>query len=111
MTELLEGAWIYIKELGAQHNVNPILFGVLYIGSIPPYLGSMAWIVRNYKRDISIALPVISTLFFFILPALYIAVFGRDVAWWVYIIIVFLLIFGGYTAVKSIRIRLSQESD
>lgn len=44
MTELLEGVWIYISELGIEHNVDPIIFGILYVGSIPPYLASMAWI-------------------------------------------------------------------
>jgi len=64
MTELLESTWIYIKDLGAEHNVNPILFGLLYVASIPPYLGSMGWIVRNYRKHKPLALPIISTLFF-----------------------------------------------
>lgn len=108
MIEILEGAWIYIKNLGAAHNVNPVLFGILYLGSIPPYLGSMGWIVRNYRKGISVALPIISTLFFFILPSLYIAIFGKDVAWWVYLIILILLVYGGFTAVNKVRSRISE---
>jgi len=108
MSELIESSWIYIKELGEAHNVNPILFGVLYIGSIPPYVASMGWIVRNYRKNRPVALPILSTLFFFILPSMYIAVFGVDVAWWVYAIIAFLLIYGGFTAVSKVRKRISE---
>jgi O-antigen/teichoic acid export membrane protein len=111
MTELLESTWIYIKDLGAEHNVNPILFGLLYVASIPPYLGSMGWIVRNYRKHKPLALPIISTLFFFILPASYIAIFGKDVAWWVYAIIAFLLIYGGSTALKTVKKRISQVAE
>lgn len=108
MIEFLESTCIYIKDLGAEHNVNPILFGILYVASIPPYIGSMGWIVRNYRKKSSLALPIISTLFFFILPASYIAIFGKDVAWWVYAIIAFLLIYGGYTALQTVKKRISQ---
>ena len=111
MIEFFESSWIYIKDLGAEHNVNPILFGILYFASIPPYVGSMGWIVRNYKKQRPLAIPIISTLFFFILPASYIAVFGKNVAWWVYTIIAFLLIYGGYTAVQTVKKRISQTAE
>ncbi|MGB0347509.1 MAG: hypothetical protein ACPGGA_08490 [Balneolaceae bacterium] len=111
MTELLEGVWIYISELGIEHNVDPIIFGILYVGSIPPYLASMAWIARNYRNQRPIALPVISTLFFFILPASYIAVFGKNVAWWVYLIIAFLLIYGGFSAIQTVKKRITQTAE
>ncbi len=106
--EYLEQFWERIILLGSEHNVNPILFAILYVASIPPYMGSMVWAVRNHRKGKSINLPVISTLFFFILPALYVAIFGRNVAWWVYGIIAFLIVYGTYTVRKKIKAKLEE---
>lgn len=111
MIDWFESIWMYVNELGNAHNVNPIVFGILYIGSIPPYLWSMAWIVSSFRRNKSMAVPIISTLFFFILPAMYIAIFGTNVAWWVYLIIVVLLFYGGFTAVKTVQSKIKTASD
>ncbi len=105
MVEFFDGLWQKITEMGVEHNVDPILFAILYFGSIPPYMGSMFWAVQNHRKNRSVSLPVISTLFFFILPALYVAIFGRNVAWWVYLIIAFLIIYGTY----SVRVKLKEK--
>lgn len=106
--EFLSDLWQGITELGAEHNVDPVLFAILYFGSIPPYMGSMFWAVKNHKRGSGVALPVISTLFFFILPALYVAVFGKDVAWWVYAIIAFMVIYGSYSVIVKLKARFEE---
>lgn len=93
--------------MGREHNVNPLIFAVLYVLSIPPYLGSAAWLVRNIRQKKPISLSVVSTLVFFLLPSLYIVVFGRNVPWWIYAIIGFLVIYGGIQAVKNIRKKVS----
>ncbi|GAB5408637.1 MAG: hypothetical protein BalsKO_10020 [Balneolaceae bacterium] len=106
--ELLQNLWIKINEIGAEHNVNPVLFAILYFGTIPPYMGSMVWAVKNHRSKKGIALPVISTLFFFILPTLYVAIFGKDVAWWVYAIIVFMVFYGSYSVFKKLKSKLEE---
>tara|TARA_R110000868_G_scaffold268738_1_gene527944 strand:+ start:328 stop:654 length:327 start_codon:yes stop_codon:yes gene_type:complete len=106
MIEFFESIWISITELGLKHNVDPVIFAVLYIASIPPYLGSLAIAIRNYRKGKSIMLPILSTAFFFILPALYVAVFGRDVAWWVYLIIALMVGYGGYNIFVKFRTRI-----
>ncbi|MEQ9310296.1 MAG: hypothetical protein RLN90_12650 [Balneolaceae bacterium] len=108
MMEFLESFWIKINEMGVEHNVNPILFAILYIGSIPPYMGSMVWAVKNHRRKKGVVLPIISTLFFFILPALYVAIFGRNVAWWVYTIIAFMVVYGSYSVFKKLKSKLEE---
>lgn len=108
--EFLQNLWQSITELGVKHNVDPILFAILYFESIPPYMGSMVWAVRNHRRKKGITVPIISTLFFFILPALYVAIFGRDVAWWVYAIIAFMVIYGSYSVVVKLKARFEESA-
>lgn len=106
MLEWLMELWGSINELGAEHNVDPVLFAILYFGTIPPYMGSMVWAVKNHKKGKGVALPVISTLFFFISPALYVAVFGKGVAWWVYLIIAIIVVYGSWSVMKRLRSRI-----
>lgn len=106
--ELLQSLWINITEMGVEHNVNPILFAILYFGSIPPYMGSMVWAVRNHKKQKGVALPILSTMFFFILPALYVVIYGKNVAWWVYAIIAFMVIYGSYSVLTKLKKDLEE---
>lgn len=106
MIEFFESIWVSITELGSKHNVDPVLFAILYIGTIPPYLGSLAIAIRNHRKGKSIVLPILSTVFFFIFPAVYVAVFGKDVAWWIYLIIAFMVGYGGYNIFLKFRSRV-----
>ena len=110
MMELIESVWNYIKQTGAEHNVDPVIFAVLYIVTIPTYMGSMVWAVRNHRKGKSVVIPVISTLLNFILPAIYIIIFGKDVAWWVYAIIAFIVLYGGFSVIKKLKERLQEPS-
>lgn len=108
MIEFLNNSWSSILELGLKHNVNPLLFAFLYVSSIPPYLGSMVWIARNYKAEKSLTIPIISTLFFFILPALYVLIFGRNVAWWVYLILLIMIGYGSFSAYQKVKENIAK---
>ena len=102
MLSLFHEFWIEVQLLGLRHNVDPLVFAVLYVASIPPYILCLGWLINAYRRKKAIALPLVLTLIFFILPASYILMFGRDVAWWVYLVIGIIVIYG----LISIRQRL-----
>lgn len=38
----------WFMSLGQRYNVNPLIFGAIYIGAIPLFTISIAWLVRNY---------------------------------------------------------------
>ena len=107
MVEFVQTFWGSIMELGVEHNVSPVLFAILYVASLPPYMGSMVWAVQNHRTQKAVALPIMSTLFFFILPALYVLIFGKNVAWWVYLIIMLMIGYGSYSVYKKFKIKTS----
>lgn len=94
-------------DKGRAHGVDPRIFVLLYLASIPPYLASMAWLVRRRVRREPILLPVVSTLGFFILPSAYIALFGRQLPLWTYALIGLLLLGGARSARRSVRSRVA----
>jgi hypothetical protein len=94
-------AWF--MGLGEQYGVNPFLFGTIYVGAIPFFTLSVAWLVRNLRRKQSVVLPTLSAGFFFISAYLYLLVAGRNIPLWVYAFIAAMVGFGIYSTVQKIR--------
>jgi len=103
---MLEAAFDWFMGLGDKYNVNPIVFGSIYIGAIPFFMASIAWLVRNVRSGRSPALPVLSAGFFFISAYLYLLVFGRDIPIWVYALIVGLIGYGAWSSFRKIRAKI-----
>ncbi len=98
----------WFLSLGEAYGVNPFIFGGIYIGAIPFFSLSIAWLIKNYRNGKSIALPAMSAMFFFVSAYLYLMIVGHNVPWWVYAIVVFLLIYGAYSTVMKVRRQISQ---
>jgi|GEM_PF-49568 pyruvate/2-oxoglutarate dehydrogenase complex dihydrolipoamide dehydrogenase (E3) component len=107
MAEFLEMAKDWFLSLGEEYGVNPLIFGSIYVGAIPFFTLSLGWLVKNYRKGKNIAIPALSTTFFFISAYLYLIVAGKNVPWWVYGVVVLLVAGGAYSTVKKIRSRVS----
>ncbi len=97
-------SWFF--GLGEQYGVNPVIFGSIYVGAIPLFTVSVAWIVRNKRIGRPLVLPLISTGFWFISAYLYLFVAGENVPWWVYAVVLALLGYSGFASSRSIRAKL-----
>lgn len=108
----MEELFIAIKDwflsLGDQYGVNPIIFGSIYVGAIPFFTVSIAWLVKNVKQKKSIILPALSSAFFFVSAYLYLIIAGRNVPTWVYGVVVFMIIAGAYSTFTKVRGKLNQ---
>ena len=93
----------WFMSLGEEYGVNPIIFGSIYVGAIPFFTLSVAWLVRNLKKKQSIVLPTLLAGFFFISAYLYLLIAGRNIPFWVYIVIAAMIGFGVYSTVVKIR--------
>ncbi len=106
--------WAAIRDwfmgLGQQYHVNPLIFGAIYIGAIPFFTVSIAWLVRNYRRNKSIVLPTLSAGFCFISAYLYLIIAGHNVPWWVYGVVILLIIFGAISTIRKVRRRIKEPS-
>ncbi len=96
--------WFF--SLGENYGVNPLIFGAIYVGAIPFFSFSIGWVIRNYRKGRSIALPALSAMFFFISAYIYLILAGKNVPIWVYGAVVLLIIFGAWSTLKKIRKQL-----
>lgn len=105
-------SWETVQEwffgLGENYGVNPIIFGAIYVGAIPFFSFSVGWLIRNYRKGKSVALPALSAMFFFISAYIYLIFAGKNVPLWVYGIVILLVVFGVWSTIKKVRKQLYQ---
>jgi CHASE2 domain-containing sensor protein len=93
----------WFMSLGAQYGVNPYIFGTLYVGAIPFFLASIAWLIRRRAKGLSITVPALCAGTFFISAYVYLAIAGRNIPAWVWLFIAALLAYGAWSAIRDIR--------
>jgi hypothetical protein len=94
-------------SLGTQYHVNPLIFGLIYVGAIPFFTASIAWLVRNYRRNRSILLPLFSAGFWFVSAYLYLIIAGRNVPGWVYGVVIALIVLGALATISRVRKQIA----
>lgn len=93
----------WFMSLGDKYGVNPIVFGSIYVGAIPFFTLALGWIVRNYRKGKSIALPVLLAGFFFVSAYLYLFIAGHNIPWWVYALLGAMIVYGAYSTFTSTK--------
>ncbi|MFU8812995.1 MAG: hypothetical protein ACNA78_08500 [Balneolaceae bacterium] len=107
--EWLEIVYNWFMGLGEEYGVNPIVFGAIYVGAIPFFTLSIAWLVRNYRKGLSIVLPVLAASFFFISAYLYLMIAGENVPWWIYAAVIAMVVYGGWSTYKKVKGQIKEE--
>jgi len=108
MAEFFEIIKEWFMALGEQYGVNPLIFGSIYVGAIPFFTASVAWLLRNYKKNKSIVLPAISATGCFVSAYIYLIFAGHNVPWWVYAVVILMVLYGAWSTYKSIRKKINK---
>ena len=93
----------WFLSLGEKYNVNPYLFGGIYVGAIPFFFLCLGWVIKNIKNKKAFALPLLLTGFCFISAYLYLIIAGKNIPVWVYVFIGFMVVYGIYSTVVKIK--------
>lgn len=108
--EWIESFSNWFFSLSDNYGVNPFIFGGIYVGAIPFFTLCVAWIVRNYKRGLSIVIPVMSASFFFVSAYLYLMIAGENVPLWVYLVVIAMLLYGAWSTFRKVKSQIKDES-
>jgi hypothetical protein len=102
--------WAEIRNwffgLGERYGVNPLVFGSIYVGAIPFFSLSIAWLVRNVRRRRSPVVPILCASFCFVSAYLYLLFAGKNLPVWVYLFIFGMITFGAWSAFRKVKSRL-----
>lgn len=103
--ELVE-SWFF--GLGAQYGVDPIIFGSIYLGAIPFFMLSLTWLLKNYRKNKSIVIPALSTIACFISSYVYLIMVGKNVPWWVYVIVGLMILYGAWSTYRTVCKKMNK---
>jgi Protein of unknown function, DUF547 len=99
----------WVVDLGKKYNVNPVIFGGIYLGAIPFFTLCVGWLISNLRRKKSVVLPVLAASFFFISAYLYLLILGRNIPAWVYLLIGAMIGVGTYSTFRKVRAQLRRK--
>lgn len=102
MPELIETGRAWFMNMGAKYSVNPIVFGSIYLGAIPFFTASVAWLIRNYRENKSVVLPSLCTVLFFISSYLYLIIEGENIPWWIYTVLAATVSYGAWSVYRKV---------
>ncbi|MEZ5682285.1 MAG: hypothetical protein R3E14_13430 [Erythrobacter sp.] len=96
----------WFLSLGTEYGVNPYIFGAIYVGAIPFFLASIAWLVKRARAGQSTVLPTMLAGFFFVSAYLYLAIAGRNIPLWVWIFLGVLVLYGAWSTIRDTRRKI-----
>lgn len=107
----IEAIHDWILALSENYSVNPYIFASIYVGAIPFFTVSVAWIIRNKRKRKPLVLPILSTGLCLSSAYIYIMIAGENVPWWVYGIIAILLVYGIFTTFQKVTRSTQSRED
>lgn len=97
--------WFY--SLGADYGVNPFVFGAIYVGAIPFFFASIAWLVKRARAGRSTVVPTMCAGFCFVSAYIYLAIAGRNIPLWVWIFLAVLVVYGAWSSIRDTRRKIA----
>ena len=108
---MIETVQEWFLSLGSEYGVNPWIFGAIYVGAIPFFLASIAWLVRRARAGQSTVVPTLLAGFFFVSAYLYLAIAGRNIPVWVWVFLAVLVIYGAFSTIRDTRRKIGQAEE
>ncbi|MEO7716690.1 MAG: hypothetical protein ABIY70_10835 [Capsulimonas sp.] len=105
---MLTHLWAHVHTLSLRYEVDPIVFGVLYIAHHPLFWGTMAWLAARVRLQRPVLPQIVLGVFFWVMPYGYILLFSRNLPVWIYFVVAVVLLVGGRHAFGEIRKTLAR---
>lgn len=102
----MSGWWDGLLAIGRDHGVDPLVFAAIYVGGIPFFLLSVAWLVGRRRAGRSTVVPTLAAGLCFCSAYIYLGVVGRDIPAWVWGLLGVMIAYGAWSAVRNIRRKL-----
>jgi hypothetical protein len=96
----------YYITLGEKYEVDPLLFVGIHVVATPLFAAAVWWVIYNKRKKRSLVIPGIVAAFIFNAANIYLVLWGRNIPWWIYAIVIVTTVISTYFTVTKIRQRL-----
>lgn len=107
---MLESIKEYYILLGNKYHVDPVIFVGIHVVATPLFIAAVAWIVRNSRQQKSILVPALTAAFIFNAANIYLIIFGKNIPFWIYLIIGVTTVISSYFSIKKIKKKIHASS-
>ena len=104
--------WMY--SFGEHYGVDPLIFALLYFGTIPFNIYAIYWLGRCLKNEHSTFPPLLLLFLSWVGTYVYLFSVGKNIPWWVYAIVILVMLYSCwylYRKIYSLRQRYSKSHD
>jgi hypothetical protein len=106
MAETLELIRVWIIEISERHGVDPVIFGIIYIGATPLFAAAVSWLITAYRNQRPIVIPALSCMLTYSSSYLYLIIEGENIPWWVYAMLLGFMGYGMFLSYRRIKRKL-----
>ncbi|MEX0647506.1 MAG: hypothetical protein WEA56_10200 [Balneolaceae bacterium] len=100
-------SWNQVYEwfmgLGEPYGVDPLIFGLIYIGAIPFFWLAITWLVYNIRRKRPVTGPVLMACSCAVSAYVYLIIAGENVPFWVYGVIAGIIVYAIFATLKKLN--------
>ncbi len=95
----------WLAQVKAIHGVNPEIFAIIYFAGVIPFWISIYKIIAGLKRGNMTQVRTFGLILGIIIlaPFTYVAVFGRNLPFWFWIVAVMVISYSSYSVIRRIR--------
>ncbi len=97
----------YYITLGEKYEVDPLLFVGIHVVATPLFAAAVWWVIYNKRKKKSLILPGIIAAFIFNAANIYLVLWGRNIPWWIYAIVITTTMVSTYFTVRKIKKRIT----
>lgn len=108
MIAAVAAGFAWVLALGARYGVDPLVFAALYIGAIPLFLFFSGLAVKRLRAQRPATLPILAAGLCFVSAYLYLAAAGQGIPLWVWLLLVTLVGYGAWSALRSARRKIGR---
>ncbi len=101
-----EGIKNYYTTIGLEYHVNPVIFVGIHIVATPLFIAAVAWIINSHKKNRSILIPSLVAALIFNAANIYVIIFGKNIPYWIYLIIGVTTLISSYFSIQKIRKKM-----
>lgn len=107
--------WIreVMRAARANYGVDPVAFLIIYLATVPVFYYSIFRMVKSLARRRGNEIMIWSTVFLAATaaPFLYVLFFGRNLPWWVYVVIGLLIGQGVFSLIRRLAKNRTSRND
>ncbi|MEX2601861.1 MAG: hypothetical protein WD355_09450 [Balneolaceae bacterium] len=99
----MEHLYEWFMGLGESYGVDPLIFGLIYVGAIPFFWLALVWLAYNIRRQRSVSGPVLMACGCAVSSYVYLIVAGENVPYWVYGLIIVIIIYAVWSTLRKVK--------